>query len=146
MEPFDRTMLTRPLGRHMGTGPGHEQTIEAARRIGCTAVQIFPGNPKGWRHVPMAPERAVVLRDGWAGIGVAPLTIHAPYIINMASPEDGLYGLSRQAIRNALTRGAELGAPYVIVHLGSHKGSGPQAGAARLIAAAPEALDGLPAW
>ena len=42
---------------------------------------------------------AMALRDGWAGIGVAPLTIHAPYIINLASPEDGLYALSRQAIR-----------------------------------------------
>lgn len=146
MDPFDRTQLTRPLGRHLGTGTGHEQTIEAARRIGCTAAQIFPGNPKGWRHVPMAPDRAAALRDGWAGIGVRPLTIHAPYIINLASPDEGLYALSRQAVRNALERGVELGAPFVVVHLGSHKGSGPEAGAARLIAAASEALEGLPDW
>jgi deoxyribonuclease-4 len=146
MEPFDRTTLTRPLGRHLGTGPGHEQTIEAARRIGCTAAQIFPGNPKGWRHVALAAERAAALRQGWGAIGVAPLTIHAPYIINLASPDEAIYILSRQAILNALTRGAELGAPFVVVHLGSHKGSGPAAGAARLIAAATAALEGLPDW
>lgn len=136
--------LDRPLGRHLGTAPGMASAIDAARRIGCTAVQIFPSNPKGWRYVPMAPEQAAVARTGWAEAGVRPLTIHAPYIINLASPDGGLYGNSRQALRNSLSRGQELGAPFVVVHLGSHKGTGETAGARALLEAVAWALDGMP--
>ncbi|MDB5074910.1 MAG: deoxyribonuclease [Chloroflexi bacterium] len=138
--------LTRPLGRHIGTGPGMSQAIAQAKEIGCTAAQIFPGNPKGWRHTPLPPERATAGRLGWAEAGVAPLTIHAPYLINLASPDDNLYANSTQGVRNSLSRGVELGAPFVTVHLGSHKGTGPEAGAARLIAATHAALEGMPDW
>ncbi len=136
--------LSRPLGRHLGTGPGMAQTITQASRLGCTAVQIFPGNPKGWRHVPMPADLATAMRAAWADAGVRPLVIHAPYLINLASPEELVYGNSRQAIRNALSRGVELGALYVIVHLGSHKGTGHEAGTARLVDAVHFALDGMP--
>ncbi len=137
---------TRPLGRHLGSGSGARGPIAVAKQLGCTAVQIFPGNPKGWHHAPLSPERAAAARTGWADAGVAPLTIHAPYLINMASPDQYLYANSTQGIRNALTRGVEVGAPFITVHLGSHKGTGTEAGAARLIAAAHTALDDLPGW
>ena len=137
-------VLQRPLGRHLGTGPGLELAIADAQRIGCTAVQIFPGNPKGWHYTPLPPERAAHALTAWAEAGVRPLTIHAPYIINLASPEDRLHALSQQGVRNALTHARDLGAKAVVVHLGSHKGTGHQAGAARLIAACAAALEGLP--
>lgn len=136
--------LSRPLGRHLGMALGMEGTIADAQAIGCTAAQIFPGNPKGWHHVPLPPERAGALKAAWQAAAIAPLTIHAPYIINLASPEDALYANSLQAIRNALARAAELGAPFVVVHLGSHKGTGFAAGAERLIAAVHTALGGMP--
>jgi deoxyribonuclease-4 len=136
--------LTRRLGRHLQTGQGMEQAIAEAREIGCTAAQIFPGNPKGFQQTPLAPERAARLRAAWSEAGIAPLTIHAPYIINLASPDDALHARSIAAVHGSLTRGWELGAPFVVVHLGSHKGSGEQAGAARLISGALMALDGIP--
>ncbi|HWE63075.1 MAG TPA: deoxyribonuclease IV [Chloroflexota bacterium] len=138
--------LERPLGRHLGTGPGMATAIDAARRIGCTAAQIFPSNPKGWHYVPMAPERAAAANEAWAEAGIRPLVIHAPYIINLASPDQALYQTSSQALRNSLSRGQELGAAFVVVHLGSHKGTGEQAGARRLLEAGLAALDGMPDW
>ncbi len=136
--------LRRPLGRHLATGPGLELAIADAQRIGCTAVQIFPGNPKGWHYTPLPAERAAQARTGWTEAGVRPLTIHAPYIINLASPDDRLHTFSQQGVRNALTHARDLGATAVVVHLGSHKGTGHEAGAARLIAACVCALEGLP--
>jgi deoxyribonuclease-4 len=136
----------RKLGRHLQTGQGMEQAIAEAREIGCTAAQIFPGNPKGFQQTPLAPERAAKLCAAWREAGIAPLTIHAPYIINLASPDDALHARSVAAVHGSLTRGWELGAPFVIVHLGSHKGSGEQAGAARLITGALMALNGIPDW
>jgi deoxyribonuclease IV len=136
--------LSRPLGRHLATGPGLESAIVDAQRIGCTSVQIFPGNPKGWHYTPLPAERSAKARAGWTAAGVSPLVIHAPYIINPASPEDRLHASSKQGIRNALTHGRDLGATAVVVHLGSHKGTGHDAGSARLIEACAFALEGLP--
>jgi deoxyribonuclease-4 len=82
--------------------------------------------------------------SAWAAAGVRPLAIHAPYLINLASPDEPIYANSRQAVRNALSRGRELGAPEVIVHLGSHKGSGHDAGLGRIVEAVHAALEGLP--
>jgi len=134
----------RPLGRHLATAAGMGSAIDAAQLIGCTAAQIFPGNPKGWHHVPLPAERAATLSASWREAGIRPLVIHAPYIINLASPDPALYANSRRAVRNALERAAELGAPFVVIHLGSHKGTGEQDGAARLAEAVGAALDGLP--
>jgi len=122
------------------------RTVALAKQLGCTTAQIFPGNPKGWRHVPLTPEVATAARSGWAEAGVKPLTIHTPYLINLASPDDLLYANSTWALRDSLARAVELGAPFVTVHLGSHKGTGHEVGAARLIAAAHTALEGMPDW
>jgi deoxyribonuclease-4 len=136
--------LTRPLGRHLGTGQGMMQAIAAAHRIGCSAAQIFPGNPKGWRHVPLSEERARMARQGWAEAGIRPLVLHAPYIVNLASPEPDLAQNSRRAVSNAFDRAQELGAAFVVVHLGSHKGTGEEAGAVRMVQAVLEVLEATP--
>jgi deoxyribonuclease-4 len=121
-----------------------EQAIAAARQIGCGAAQFFPGNPQGWRHVPLPEERARSARRGWEEAGVRPLVLHAPYIVNLASPEPAIARNSLQAVCNALDRARELGAAYVVVHLGSHKGTGEAAGSVRLVQAALEALEAIP--
>jgi deoxyribonuclease-4 len=136
----------RPLGRHLGTGPGMAKTIALAQWLGCTTAQIFPGNPRGWQHVPLPAEQAALARAGWMAAGVAPLIIHAPYLINLASPEDALHAASIAGLRHAFSRGVELGAPLITVHLGSHKGAGAAAGEARLIAAVQRVLEGQPIW
>lgn len=142
--PSPAEVAGRPLGRHLGTARGAETAAAIARRLAGTAAQIFPGNPKGWRHVPLTSARAETVRAAWRDAGVDHLMIHAPYIINLASPDDTLHTLSATALRNSLDRARELGALYVIVHLGSHKGTGPAAGTARLLGAALAALDAVP--
>src|SRR5207245_10023849 len=39
----------RRVGRHMPTYSRPVKAAEFARQIGCNAMQIFAGNPTGWR-------------------------------------------------------------------------------------------------
>ncbi len=120
------------LGRHVHIPAGLVAAIRDVRACGYDAVQVFPGNPKGWRHAPLAPAVAATVRDEAARVDVAPIVIHAPYIINIAATDDELAAKSAHALFNALDRAAEIAARYVVVHAGSHKGVGEEAGIARI--------------
>lgn len=136
------------LGRHMGIAAGVARALARAHEAGYDAAQVFPGNPTGWRHVPLAPAVAAAIREEAVQRDVAPLVIHAPYIINVATPDEDLAAKSERGVANALERGREIGARYVVVHAGSHKGTGEEAGIVRvarlverLLAAAPPEVE-----
>src|SRR5579885_2333314 len=78
------------LGRHLGIATGMARALTRGQEAGYDAAQVFPGNPTGWRHVPLAPEAARAIRAHAGALGLAPLVIHAPYIIKIASPDDEL--------------------------------------------------------
>ncbi len=132
------------LGRHVHMPLGFLGAVREARAAGYDAVQVFPGNPKGWRHAPLAPEAAARVRAEARDLGVAPIVIHAPYIINVASDDDELTAKSARALINALERAGEIGARYVVVHAGSHKGKGEEYGIARVARLVEEVLPAAP--
>jgi deoxyribonuclease-4 len=107
---------------------GMARALSRGSEAGYDAAQVFPGNPTGWRHVPMAPDAAQAIRAHAGTLDVAPLVIHAPYIINIATPDKELSAKSTQGVINSLARAGEIGARYVVVHAGSHKGAGEAAG------------------
>lgn len=119
------------LGRHVGIATGLARAWERAHVAGYDAAQVFPGNPTGWRHVPLDPAVATSVRDAAERHDLVPIVIHAPYIINIATSDDDLAAKSARLLGGALERAGEIGARYVVVHAGSHKGAGEAAGLAR---------------
>src|SRR5438270_12907862 len=119
------------VGRHVGIAGGLLKGIAYGQRIGCRALQVFPGNPTGWRHTPLAPALASRVREAGRAAGVMPIVIHAPYIINLAGPDPVLYDRSREGLANCFRLAAEIGAAAIVLHAGSHRGSGLPAGLER---------------
>ena len=72
------------------------------------------------------------------------MVIHAPYLINLASPDDLIWEKSIALLSWTLGRGALLGARYVVFHTGSHRGSGVEAGIARIAQAIARILPETP--
>lgn len=130
---------TGRLGRHVGIGTGLPAALIRARAAGYEAAQVFPGNPTGWRHVPLTDDASARARGTAQAHDIAPIVIHAPYIINLATPDEDLAAKSMRGVVNAMDRAGEIGASYVIVHAGSHKGDGEAVGIARM-ARAVEAI------
>jgi deoxyribonuclease IV len=122
----------RLLGAHLSTSGGMAKLLERARRLGCTCLQIFAANPRGWQGRPISGAEAAAYRRLAPAAGVRQLLIHAIYLVNLASPKPAVARRSVQALRRDLISARRLGAQGVVVHAGSDLRQG--GGAARLAA------------
>ena len=120
------------LGRHMPTHSNAAKAAEIASQLGCTSIQIFASNPTGWRPTADNPKSQAAFAQAALDFDLNPVVLHAPYLINLASPDDVIWQKSITLLRWTLQRGALLGARHVVFHTGSHKGSGVDAGLARI--------------
>ncbi len=105
-----------PVTRGLATGG-----LAHADRIGAEAVQVFITNPRGWAPAAGKPEEDNAFREGCSARGM-PAFVHAPYLINLASPTPATRTNSVAAVLHSLRRGAEIGAAGVVVHAGSAVG------------------------
>ena len=132
------------LGRHMPLNAKAVKATAIAEEIGCNAIQIFASNPTGWRPPTDDPRSAIAFAEAARQHGLDPIVIHAPYLINLASPEENTWEKSISLLRWTLRRGALLGAKYAVFHTGSHRGSGIEAGIARIAGAIRRILPETP--
>jgi deoxyribonuclease IV len=131
------------IGRHMPTHSKAVKAAEIAWQIGCSAIQIFTSNPRSWRPAAGDAIDCSAFAKAARDYDLAPVVIHAPYLINLASPEEFIWEQSIHLLRWTLQRGALLGARYVIFHMGSHRGAGVEAGVARIAGAITCILAGI---
>lgn len=100
-------------------------SLERGHAIGCTSVQIFSHNPRGWRLSPINAERSCLFRDTRTELGIGPVFIHTTYLINIASPKAELRDKSIRMLRDEMQRADALDAEYVVLHTGtSHEDAG----------------------
>ena len=86
--------------------------LDAAVARGADAVQFFLTDPQGYK-TPKPREDAAALRESEVDV-----YIHAPYIVNVASPNNRIRIPSRKLLMAHARAAAELGAKGLIVHGG----------------------------
>ncbi len=112
------------IGAHVGWA---DPLAEAAARQ-VDLVQFFLGDPQGWKGpVVDYPGGANALRAAAADAGVT-LYVHAPYVINVATPNNRVRIPSRKLLQQTVDAAAEIGAKAVIVHGGHAAGVEPEVG------------------
>lgn len=109
--------------------------------MGCTALQIFSRNPRGWQASPLKAQAIINFAHLISKEEIEPIIIHTPYLVNLASPDEQIYKKSMQALTLDLHRARLLGANYVVTHIGSSKGQDEEIGLGRVIQALKKALD-----
>jgi deoxyribonuclease-4 len=108
-----------PVGTHLKVGKGLVAGVLAkAEELGCEAIQIFAGNPRGWARAAGNRDEDARFRKIAAERDLRTF-IHSPYLINLGSPTPETYQRSVASIAHNLRRAAELGAEGVVVHTGS---------------------------
>lgn len=120
------------IGRHMPTHSKLVQAAEIARQIGCDAIQIFASNPTAWRPPADDPVGCAAFAEAVRMNNLDPVVLHAPYLINLGAPDDTIWEKSIVLLTWTMQRGGLLGAHFVVFHTGSHRGSGVEAGIARI--------------
>lgn len=122
------------VGIHLGVAGGLLKAARRARQIGATALQIFSDNPTAWRRRPEPPADAPEFVAFCAREGIAPVAIHASYLINLAGPAEPFARQSVEGVTYEMHRAPAYGATLVNAHIGSHRGDGRGRGIARLAA------------
>lgn len=132
--------MSLQLGLHVSIAGSIDQAVDRAKERGCTIFQIFTRNPRGWKAKLITEEEIREFMRKTKDYGYKAPVSHMPYLPNLASPADGLYALSVEALVSEVERCGRLGIPYVVTHLGSHLGKGKAVGAERIVNACNTAL------
>lgn len=130
------------VGVHVSIAGGLPAALERAKRLSCSTMQIFSRSPRGGPAPVLSEPDVQAFQAGRRAADIDPLVVHAPYIINLASPEPAMHRQSIRLYREEYERCARIGAAYLVTHVGSHKGSGEAAGIARVVEALNQTLDG----
>ena len=118
--------LARPLGIHIRTGSGLVAGARHALEIGCTTFQIMSGNPSAWNPGLLDQRRAAEFRVFLDEHGLRPVFLHAGYLINLScrtGRNAPLYAKSVKLLKETLERAEALSCEYVVVHMGSRRGT-----------------------
>lgn len=113
---------------------------DRAREIGCDTFQIFTRNPRGWKFRKLSPDETKEFKRKVDSYGLTPVLAHMPYLPNLSSPRKAIYNKSVKSLSAELERCAVLGIPYVVTHLGSHLGKGPEIGLERIVTAVNQVI------
>jgi deoxyribonuclease-4 len=134
------------LGAHQSIAGGVEKSLERGQAVGCDTIQIFVKSPNRWVSKPLADDNIVAFGEMVKETGIWPVFAHALYLINLATPDDALWQKSLDALADDLERCELLGLPGLVIHPGSHMGSGEEEGIARIAAALDEVHKRLPGY
>ena len=107
------------IGAHLPTRGGLLSAIRAARECGADAIQVFLSNPRAWAPPRISRKEADAFRQAWAESGLGPMFVHAPYVVNLASPVPEFLERSIDVIRQAVAAASSVGANGYVVHAGS---------------------------
>jgi deoxyribonuclease-4 len=116
----------------MSIAGGVSKALERGHSIGCEAIQMFTKNQRQWKSKPLAPEEVERFKLKQAETGIEPIVAHDSYLINLGSPDEAMWQKSLQAYIIELQHCETLGIPYLVMHPGSHLGSGEEAGLRRV--------------
>jgi deoxyribonuclease-4 len=136
-------ILAGDLGFHVSIAGGIANSVDNAKKIGCTAFQIFTRNPRGWSSKELGPDdvRSFRKRLHESNINPDSVAVHMPYLPNLSAPDGAGYEKSVETFCSELVRCAILQVPYLIIHLGSHLGKGSANGISQLVKACNNSIE-----
>jgi len=125
----------------MSIAGGMPEAVSRAVSVDATALQVFVKSSNQWAARPFADGEVAAYRAAAREARLHDHTLaHASYLINLASPDPALWEKSVTAFTVELDRCEQLGIPWLVVHPGSHVGTGAAEGIKRIAAALDRAL------
>ena len=106
------------FGFHISIAGGFSRVVERARVRSCETIQFFSRNPRGWKYSTLNKKEVEEFRSSIRSADLSPIVLHMPYLPNIASFKSKFYKRSIQSIATDLQRAAQLGAQYLIIHIG----------------------------
>ncbi|MBA4717615.1 MAG: deoxyribonuclease IV [Nitrosopumilus sp.] len=123
------------IGCHVSIAGSIDKAIDNAVERECSAFQIFTRNPRGWHVKELTNEDITNFKSKLkeSKIDRFATCAHMPYLPNLATPKEEGFEKSVDTLVSEVERCAQLGIPYLVTHLGSHLGTGEEAGIKKLV-------------
>jgi deoxyribonuclease-4 len=133
------------IGAHVRAGGKLVPALERGAEIGAEVVQIFTQSPRAWKPTQYADEVLYEYRVAQENSPVIAETYcHATYLINLATDQADLLTRSKQCLAANLAVATGMGADGLVLHVGSHKGTGFDACLPQIVDALLEVLETQP--
>ncbi len=121
------------FGAHESIAGGVFNAVERGHKATCDTIQMFNKSNNQWRAKKLDPKEIDKFFEAIETTGVTVALSHTSYLINIASPDDSLGEKSRRSLRKEMQRCNLLKIPNLVMHPGSHVGSGEETGMARIV-------------
>jgi len=116
------------LGAHMKASKGLGNALREGKAIGAEAVQVFTSSPQMWRASSVTEEKIDDLNKAREETGLTEIVSHDSYLVNLCAPEPEIAQKSSDALKGEMTRCGTYRIPFVVSHMGAHKGQGEEYG------------------
>lgn len=121
------------FGAHESIAGGVFNALERGEKATCDTIQIFNKSNNQWRAKTLEQKDIDKYFDMIEKTGVTVATSHTSYLINIASPDSELYEKSYKALKEEMERCELLKIPNLVLHPGSHVGSGEDTGLNKIV-------------
>lgn len=116
------------FGAHESIAGGVHNAILRGQKATCDTIQMFNKSNNQWRAAKLKPEDVDEYFRLIEETGVTVATSHTSYLINIASPNEELAEKSYKSLKEEMERCNLLKIPNLVMHPGSHVGSGEETG------------------
>lgn len=112
------------IGSHVSMSNGIEGAVREALSYNANALMLYTGAPQ---NTVRKPVESLLIEEGKKlleenNIPIENIIVHAPYIVNLANPDDEKWNFSINFLKQELKRVSSIGATYLVLHPGSfHK-------------------------
>ena len=120
------------IGAHISISKGFAKAVQSAHDIGANTMQFFTRNPRGTRAKALDEGDIKEYLQLLEKLEFGSVVAHAPYTINLASPDEKAWNFAIETTVDDLDRLGRINAPYLCIHPGNHVGSGIEAGIKRI--------------
>ena len=129
------------VGCHVSASGSIDKSVDNAVERDCSAFQIFTRSPRSWHAKDLTKDVIDAFKSKLKASKIDRFATcaHMPYLPNLATPKDDAFEKSVNTLINEVERCAQLGIPYLVTHLGSHLGTGEEAGIKKLVEALTKA-------
>jgi len=133
------------IGAQVRQAGGFVAALRRAEEMGAEVVQLFAQNNRQWRFPERAADVYMSYREAADLSPVSGTVCHAPYLINLISPDALTRTRSLTSLVANLRAATALGAFGLVLHPGSHRGVDVETSACRIGRLAVAALDDVDA-
>ncbi|HPQ41713.1 MAG TPA: deoxyribonuclease IV [bacterium] len=131
--PADPNNTKRKLciGSHLSIAGGLVNAVHRARALPVTALALFTASPRIWKREPVDDVTASAFRQALRDSALMSVVAHALYLANPATPDSVQQRRTIKAVTAELVACHRLGIPWLVIHPGSHRGTGESEGIRR---------------